>query len=70
MSENNTYKVIELVGTSESSFSDATRSAVKRARETMDNLNWFNVVEQRGRIEDGDIEQFQVKVKVGFRLKD
>ncbi|HEX8242710.1 MAG TPA: dodecin [Longimicrobium sp.] len=64
------FKAIELVGTSEESFDDAVRSAVKRAGETMRNLEWMEVCEQRGYIAGGEIREFQVKVKVWFKLED
>ena len=64
----NTYKKVELVGTSTSSFSDAVKNAVQKASETLHNLDWFEVVEQRGRIENGQVSQFQVTVKIGFRV--
>ena len=64
----NTYKKVELVGTSTTSFSDAVTNAVQKATATLHNLDWFEVVEQRGRIEDGKVAQFQVTVKIGFRI--
>lgn len=63
-----TYKSIELVGTSEESFEDAIRSAVERAAETMHGLRWFEVLEERGHIEDGRVTQYQVKLEVWFHL--
>lgn len=63
------YKMIEVVGTSNTSFSDAVRGAVRRASETLEDLSWFEVKEMRGRIgENGDIAEFQVKLDIGFRL--
>lgn len=67
MSEN-AYKKIEIVGTSETSFSDAVCNAVKKASESLHNLDWYEVTEQRGRIENGNVVQYQVTVKIGFRL--
>ena len=63
-----TYKLIELVGVSESSIEEAIQNAVARANQTLNNLDWFEVVEARGVIQDGTVNQFQVKIKVGFRL--
>ncbi len=63
-----TYKLIELVGVSENSIEEAIRNAVARANQTLKNLDWFEVVEARGMIQDGTVNQFQVKIKVGFRL--
>lgn len=68
MSDNNTYKKIEIVGTSPTSYADATANAVKKASESLHNLDWFEVTEMRGRIASGKIEQYQVTVKIGFRL--
>jgi dodecin len=61
------YKLVEIVGTSSDSMEDAIRKALARAKETLHNVDWFEVVETRGRI-DGEAVQFQVKIKVGFRL--
>jgi len=63
-----TYKLIELVGISESSFEEAVANAVASAGETLRGLSWFEVVEQRGRIADGRIAEYQVKVKVAFQV--
>lgn len=64
------YKLTEVVGTSKESFADATRSAVKRASKNVRGTSWFEVSEFRGTIKDGDIDEYQVKVKVGFKLED
>jgi dodecin len=63
-----TYKLIELVGVSEKDVSDAVRNAIRRAGQTLRGLDWFQVSEIRGTIRDGDVGQFQVTVKVGFRV--
>lgn len=63
-----TYKKIEIVGTSDVSFAEATRNGIKKASETVRNMDWFEVVEMRGAIADGDVHQFQVTLKIGFRL--
>jgi len=62
------YKVIELVGTSPVSFAEAVRAAVAEASKTVRNMGWFEVADQRGRIEDGKVAEFQVTIKVGFKL--
>lgn len=62
------FKKIEIVGTSDVSFSDATEVAVKKAAESLHNLAWFEVVEHRGAIHDGAIREYQVTIRVGFRL--
>jgi len=63
------YKKIQLVGTSTESFSEAAANAVGKASETLRNMSWFEVVEQRGSIADGKIQQYQVTVNVGFRVE-
>jgi flavin-binding protein dodecin len=63
-----TYKLIELVGASSSSIEEAIQNAITRANQTLKNLDWFEVVEARGLIENGKVGQYQVKLKVGFRL--
>ena len=63
-----TYKVIDLVGTSEESIAAAVRAAVDRASETLKGLDWFEVSQIRGRIEGGHVAEFQVGVKIGFRV--
>jgi flavin-binding protein dodecin len=66
--DHHTYKLIELVGTSENTMEDAIRGAIERASQTLKGLDWFEVTEARGVIHDGKISQYQVKLKVGFRL--
>lgn len=63
------YKSIELVGSSEKSFDEAVRMAVKRAGESMRGLQWIEVREQRGYIKDGELREFQVKVQLWFELE-
>jgi flavin-binding protein dodecin len=63
------FKVIELVGTSKESVSDAIDVAVRRAAETIRNLRWFEVVSTRGDIADGKVLHYQVTLKVGFTLE-
>jgi flavin-binding protein dodecin len=65
-----TYRVTEIVGTSRESVQDAIRNGVKRAGETIRHLDWFEVTEIRGHIADGEVQHFQVGMKVGFRLED
>lgn len=65
-----TYKPVELVGTSSESFEEAVESAVARAAQTMHGLRWFEVLEQRGQIEDGRVSEYQVRVKVWYHLDD
>ena len=62
------YKLVELVGTSTESYEKAIQNAIEKASRTLHNLDWFEVTEMRGRVENGTVAQFQVKLKVGFRL--
>jgi dodecin len=64
------YKVIELVGSSETSIEDAIQTAIARASQTLKNLRWFEVVQTRGQLEDGKIRHYQVMLKVGFTLEE
>ena len=65
-----TYKKIEVVGVSEKSFAEAVKNAVAKAHKTLCNLDWFEVVEMRGLIQKGQVKEFQVTVKIGFRLDE
>jgi flavin-binding protein dodecin len=67
--EGKTYRVTEVVGTSTESIQQAVRNAVRRANDTLRNLDWFEVTEVRGTVVDGDVGEFQVGVKIGFRLE-
>ena len=64
------YSVSEIVGSSTDSIDDAIRGAVGRASKTLHNLDWFQVSDIRGRIEDNQRCTFQVTLKVGFRLDE
>ncbi|MEX2451973.1 MAG: dodecin [Rhodospirillales bacterium] len=66
----NVYSVTELVGTSTKSVDEAIRLAVRTAGKSLRHLDWFEVSEIRGHIEDADVAHFQVKVKIGFRVED
>jgi len=65
-----TYKIIELVGSSAKSSDEAISNAIERANKTLRNMDWFEVVETRGHLQDGKVAHFQVKIKVGIRLDD
>jgi flavin-binding protein dodecin len=64
-----TYAITELVGTSQVSFAEAVRAAVSEASATVRHMDWFEVVDQRGRIVGGKIEEFQVTIKIGFKVE-
>lgn len=65
---NHTYRVSEIIGTSEDGIDAAIRNGVAEAQKSIRNLNWFEVSEIRGHISDGEIKHFQVGLKVGFRI--
>lgn len=62
------YKLVEIVGTSPESIEKAIENALAKASQTVHNLDWFEVVETRGRIEGAKVGQYQVTIKIGFRL--
>jgi flavin-binding protein dodecin len=64
-----TYKTVELVGTSPASFAEAVKSAVAETSKTIRYMDWFEVVAERGRIVGGKVEEFQVTLKVGFKIE-
>lgn len=68
MSENHTYKLIEIVGSSPNSSDDAIRNALAECSNSLHHLDWFEVVSTRGHIVDGKIGHFQVTLKVGMRI--
>ena len=63
------YRVIQLVGSSEKSVSDAIERAIARSSKTLRNVRWFEVVETRGSVENGKVSQYQVTLKVGFTME-
>jgi flavin-binding protein dodecin len=65
-----TYSVTEIVGSSEVGLEDAIRSGLARAGQTLRHLDWFEVTQIRGHLEGGEIQHFQVGLKVGFRMED
>jgi flavin-binding protein dodecin len=65
-----TYKITEIVGSSPDSIDAAIRSGVARASTTLRNLDWFEVTEIRGHLQDGAVGHFQVSMNVGFLLDD
>lgn len=63
------YKITELVGTSPTSYAEATKVAVAEAAKTIRHIDWFEVMEMRGRVEEGKVAEFQVTLKIGFKLE-
>jgi flavin-binding protein dodecin len=65
----NTYRIVEIVGTSPDGVDAAIRNGVRRAAQTLRGLDWFEVQSVRGELEDGQVAHFQVTLKVGFKLE-
>jgi len=63
------YSVMEVVGSATDSIDHAVRNAISRASETIRGLDWFQVTEVRGHLEDGEVAHYQVTLKIGFRLE-
>ena len=64
-----TYKVTEVVGTSPLSFAEAVKAGVAEAAKTIRHMEWFEVADQRGRVADGKVQEFQVSLKIGFKIE-
>jgi flavin-binding protein dodecin len=67
---NHTYSISEIVGTSTQGVDDAVRNGVAKASQTLRHLDWFEVKEIRGHLEEGKIADWQVRIKLGFRLEE
>jgi len=65
-----TYRVSEIVGTSTEGVDDAVRNGISRASQTLRHLDWFEVTQIRGQIDGGNVNHWQVGMKIGFRLED
>ena len=66
---NHIYKILEIVGSSETSIEDAITSAIEHASKTVRNMDWFEVIQTRGHVVNGKIGHFQVTIKIGFTLE-
>lgn len=64
------YKVVEIVGSSPESIADAVKRGIARASKTIRHIGWFEVVDTRGHVENGEVKHFQVTMKVGFKMED
>jgi len=64
------YIVVELVGSSTQGSDEAIQNAITRAAKTLRHLDWFEVVETRGQLVNGQIANWQVKIKAGYRMED
>ena len=64
-----TFKMVTIVGTSTESFDQAVENGLADAARSLRHLSWLEVQEQRGRIEDGKIAEYQVKLQIGLRVE-
>ena len=64
------YRIAEIVGTSPNGVDEAIRNAIGRANQTLRNMDWFEMSEIRDYLADGQVADWQVTVKIGFRLED
>ncbi len=67
---NHVYKMIELTGSSDKSIEEAIQNAVSKASKTVRNMRWFQVIETRGHIDNGQVQHWQVTIKIGFTMED
>ncbi|MFT3867522.1 MAG: dodecin family protein [Nibricoccus sp.] len=68
--KNPIYKLVEITGTSENGSDEAAVNAIERAKATIKNLRWFQILETRGNIDNGRIHHWQVTIKVGFEIQE
>ena len=64
------YRLSEIVGSSPTSVDEAIRTAIRKASQTVRNIEWFETKEIRGQVVDGDVSYFQVRLSIGFRVED
>jgi flavin-binding protein dodecin len=64
------YRISEIVGSSPDSIDAAIRNGVGRAAKTVRHIDWFEVTQIRGFVQDGQVGHYQVGLKLGFRLED
>ena len=64
------YRLSEIVGSSPTSVDEAIRNAIRKASQTVRNIEWFQTEEVRGQVVDGDVAYYQVTMKIGFRVEE
>ena len=69
MAQDDTYRIIEIAGTSPDGVTEAMRSGVRRASQTLRDLDWVEICAIRGHVEGDQIAHFQVEMKIGFKLE-
>ena len=62
-------KIVELMGVSEESFSDAVRQAVKEASKTIRNITGVEVIKSTAQVEDDEIFEYHVTVRLAFAIE-
>lgn len=70
MSDHHVYKKVDIVGSSRDSIDDAIQNAIAEGNKSIRNMEWFEVTETRGHIENGKVGHFQVTLKIGFRIEN
>jgi len=68
--DNPVFKKVEITGTSADSVSAAIEKAVEKAASSLREMSWFELTELRGSIDEGEVQQYQASIKVGFKLDD
>ena len=63
-----TYKQIELVGISEENYEGAIQNAISKASQSLHGISWYEVLEQRGKVAEGKVVEYQVVIKAAFKL--
>ncbi|WP_111497538.1 MULTISPECIES: dodecin [Marinobacter] len=69
MSDHHIYKKVEIVGSSRDSIEDAINNALEECSKSIKNIEWFEVTETRGHVDNGRVGHYQVVMKVGFRIQ-
>jgi flavin-binding protein dodecin len=64
------YKSVEITGSSTTGVKEAIDRAIAKASETLRHIDWFEVLDIRGHVDDGRVAHYQVTLKIGFRLED
>ncbi len=64
------YKKVELVGSSPDSVEQAIENALASAASSLEHVEWFEMQELRGHVDNGKVGHYQVVLKVGFRIND
>lgn len=70
MSDHHIYKKVEIVGSSKTGIEDAIDNALAECSKSIKNIEWFEVIETRGHVENGKVGHYQVVMKVGFRIQN